>query len=204
MFSWKNIKDTYTEKVKNSDSTGDKTLGILEVVGKSIVSSVTVVVKELPAIANSMADSASDDSKKKATRVLNDSNSSHENKEKAQAYLDRHSEIKEKIRESKRNIKESSTGYFDQDNIRSREAECYSLKLAQLETSLENFHEKAKHYEEKKQKILTQLNTIVNEDQKAKEQETLDQLDNILTQYKLKIRETETEIEKFSKRLEGY
>ena len=56
MFSWKNIKDTYTDKVKNSYSTGDKALGILEVVGKSIVSGATAVVKEIPTLVNNMVD----------------------------------------------------------------------------------------------------------------------------------------------------
>lgn len=204
MFSWKNIKDTYNDKVKNSNSAGDKTLGILEVVGKSIVSGATAVAKEIPTIVNNMADTASDRSKQNADRVLRDSNSSQENREKAQAYLEKHSEIKEKIQEGKQKLKDSSTGYFDQDSIRSREIDNYKLKLKQLEKDLKKYQERMKHLVESQRELAIQLSKTLDDEQKIKEQNRFDQLNEVLVQYESQIAQTEAEIKKYSKKLEGY
>lgn len=36
-FSWESIKETWSEKVLNGDSLGEKATGVLEVVGKSSI-----------------------------------------------------------------------------------------------------------------------------------------------------------------------
>lgn len=108
MFSWENIKDTYKEKVKKTDSVGDKTLGVLEVIGKSIVSGATVVVKEVikeaPLMKAKQAEKAHAQSKEKAEQVLKDPNASYESKEKAEFFLKNYESTKEKLRKTKAKI----------------------------------------------------------------------------------------------------
>lgn len=47
MFTWKNIKETWEDKVTYGLDTKEKTLGVLEVVGKSVVSLGTEIGKEI-------------------------------------------------------------------------------------------------------------------------------------------------------------
>lgn len=112
MFSWGNIKDTYKEKVKKNDSVGDKTLGVLEVIGKSIVSGATVVVKEIikeaPLMKAKQAEKAHAQSKERAEQVLKDPNASYESKEKAKFFLKNYAITKEKLRKTKAKIQAES------------------------------------------------------------------------------------------------
>lgn len=58
MFSWKNIKETYEDKVKFASGT-DKLLGIGEVLGKSVVGGATALAKNLPEMTENMEHYAS-------------------------------------------------------------------------------------------------------------------------------------------------
>ena len=203
MFSWKNIKDTYTEKVKNSHSAGDKTLGILEVVGKSLVSGTTAVVKEIPTLVNTMVDQSSDQTKRNADKILKDSNSSLESKEKARAYLEKHDSIKEKIKEHKDKIEHSSTHYFDQNNIQNREKNDYEKKISSAERCINKYTEQIKKLEEKK-KNLEQRLTEVDGTEALKHKEDIDKLSNALVEYNYKVDKNQKDIEKYTKKLELY
>ena len=70
MFSWKNIKETYEDKVKFASGT-DKLLGIGEVLGKSVVGGATALAKNLPEMTANMEHYAS---KRNNQRNLNSIN----------------------------------------------------------------------------------------------------------------------------------
>lgn len=203
MFSWKNIKDTYTDKVKNSYSTGDKALGILEVVGKSIVSGTTAVVKEIPTLVNNMVDESSNQAKKNADRILKDSDSSSESKEKAQAYLEKHDSIKERVKEHKDKIEQSSTHYFDQNNIEKREKDDCEKRISNAEKYVDKYNEQIKKLEEKKQ-ILEQKLTELDSTETLKCKEDIDKISNALVDYTYKVNKHRKDIEKYTKKLELY
>lgn len=202
MFSWKNIKDTYAEKVKNSESTADKTLGVLEVVGKSLVSGATVVVKELPSFAYNMADISSDNTKERAQKVLNSSTSSAEEKEKAQEYLSKHDDFKEQIKANKRQAQGS--GYFDQDNIKNREKERFSNKITQLQQEIVSLEKKAEDLNSLRNRNSTELTGDLEDENQQKLSKLIEQISNTIVQIEAKIENNKTEIKNLQKRLEGY
>lgn len=70
MYSFKNIKATFHEKVKNANTKADMALGIGEVVGKSLVSATTAIIRETP---NLMINSIEDTMRKGNQAIKNDS-----------------------------------------------------------------------------------------------------------------------------------
>lgn len=70
MYSFKNIKATFHEKVKNANTKADMALGIGEVVGKSLVSTTTAIIREAP---NLMISSIEDTMRKGNQAIKNDS-----------------------------------------------------------------------------------------------------------------------------------
>ena len=203
MFSWKNIKDTYNEKVKNSDSTGDKALGILEVFGKSIVSGTTAVVKEIPSLVNQIVDEKSNETKGRAEKILNDSNSSSEKKEKAREYLENHNDIKQKLKENKQKIEQSSLQHLDANNIEKWEKSNSEKKISNAERCINKYTEQIKKLEQKKQTLEQRL-TNLDATEVIKCQEDIDKVSNALVDYIYKVNKNQKDIEKYTKKLEVY
>lgn len=202
MFSWKNIKDTYAEKVKNSESTADKTLGVLEVVGKSLASGVTVVVKEIPSIIVSIAEDAIDETKQKANIALNKSTTSDEVREKAQDFLDEYGNKKQQISESKEKLK--GFVYFDQENIREREKKRFTQKVAQLQKDIVAIDGHVEKLRLQKDQKSSELTGCLEDELQQKLLESIEQLSSAIIEMETKIENKKTDIENYSKRLEGY
>ena len=202
MFSWKNIKDTYAEKVKNSDNTSDKTLGVLEVVGKSFASGVTVVVKEIPSIFVSMAEDAIDETKQKANKALNRSTTSDEVRETAQNFLDEYDNKKQQISESKEKLK--GFVYFDQENIREREKERFAQKVVQLQKDIIHIDEQVQQLKLQKEQKSSELTNDLEDELQQNLLESIERLSSATSRLETKIKDKKSDIENYLKRLEGY
>jgi chromosome segregation ATPase len=204
MFSWKNIKDTFNEKVKNSDSAGDKALGILEVVGKSLVSGTTAVVKEIPNLVTQAVDEKSKETKKRSEQILNDPNSSDESKEKARDYLDnKHDDIRQKVKEQKEKNEQSSLRNLDFINIEQREKSSYERKITNAERCINKYIEQSQKLEQKKENLELKLVNLVG-DELIKCQEDIAKISTALTDYDYKINKNHKDIEKYKTKLELY
>ena len=107
IFSWKEIKTAFNEKVVNGTDAKEVTLGVLEVVGKSLVAGTTEIAKtavnqvmdEFKGGGTGMASKVydtMDNHERKMNEIMNDPNSSQEQRSLAQAKLEELSKKKDK------------------------------------------------------------------------------------------------------------
>ncbi|MHA3093331.1 magnesium transporter CorA family protein [Acinetobacter brisouii] len=201
MFSWKNIKNTYNEKVKNSTSSGEKALGILEVVGKSLVSGATVVVKEAPSILTEIASTSGTIAKKNAQNTLKNSESTLEDKQKARAYLDKHDSIQNRLDQNRQKIKNSKLNSFDQDKIEKREIENYSLKISDSRKLIKNLQEKISNLVLERDSFELRSTT---EEESVLIQNKIDKINNLIDTYKNIIKQNQESIRKYEEIISSY
>lgn len=113
IFSWKEIKTAFNEKVVNGTDAKEVTLGVLEVVGKSLVAGTTEIAKtavnqvmdEFKGGGTGMASKVydtMDNHERKMNEIMNDPNSSQEQRSLAQAKLEELSKKKEEFIEKRK------------------------------------------------------------------------------------------------------
>lgn len=113
IFSWKEIKTAFNEKVVNGTDAKEVTLGVLEVVGKSLVAGTTEIAKtavnqvmdEFKGGGTGMASKvydAMDTHEKKLNEIMNDPDSTQEQRSSAKAKLEELSKKKEEFVEKRK------------------------------------------------------------------------------------------------------
>lgn len=156
MFSWKNIKTTIRQKVVNGENNTEKALGIAEVIGKTIVSGGSAIVKATPHVMSHLM-----------TDVINNTNDD-EKRAKAQ---DLKNQMNEKIEKNK-----SSASSQDRE----------LSELQKYEEKLQKVQAEIKAYEEAEKKLDARMEDIFLKLDQASEEEKLilnadkDKLFNVL------------------------
>ncbi len=113
IFSWKEIKTAFNEKVVNGTDAKEVTLGVLEVVGKSLVAGTTEIAKtavnqvmdEFKGGGTGMASKvydAMDSNEKKLNEIIDNPDSTQEQRSSAKAKLDELSKKKEEFVEKRK------------------------------------------------------------------------------------------------------
>lgn len=137
MFSWKNIKDTFNDKVINGADAKEKTLGTLEVLGKSVVSGAVGLGKFT---ANNLMDeltkanrNLADKNEKSLKELSKDSSLTYEERQELEAKIEKFQENKVRILEGRIRALEDKKSKLD-NAISEMEVEIKSSDRSDLET----------------------------------------------------------------------
>lgn len=169
MYSFKNIKATFHEKVKNANTKADMALGIGEVVGKSLVSATTAIIRETP---NLMINSIEDTMRKGNQAIKNDSLDEDQ--------IERFSNFKEQAQGDIETLKGySNHGFFQAistEAIENREREKLEkqieIEVSRLEKLLLTFEELSETIDE----MQTNDETILDDETAGTDSELSDKL----------------------------
>lgn len=169
MYSFKNIKATFHEKVKNANTKADMALGIGEVVGKSLVSATTAIIRETP---NLMINSIEDTMRKGNQAIKNDS--------LGEDQIERFSNFKEQAQGDIETLKGySNHGFFQAistEAIENREREKLEkqieIEVSRLEKLLLTFEELSETIDE----MQTNDETILDDETAGTDSELSDKL----------------------------
>lgn len=206
MFSWKNIKDTFNDKVKNSESTKDKTLGLAEVIGKTVVAGATKLAQEAPSLLLNLAESNNDQIKKNAKIIINDPNETNENKQKAKSYLNNIENMQSNINEKKQDLNSyrKSFSYADRETKKQKEEknnESIENKISSLEAVKKTITERMKNLRRDKFELNQSINIIENVNEKNLINQKISDIDANYINYEKELYNLNKNLEKLNKRI---
>lgn len=206
MFSWKNIKDTFNDKVKNSESTKDKTLGLAEVIGKTVVAGATKLAQEAPSLLLNLAEANNDQIKKNAKEVINDPNETIENKQKAKNYLNNIENIQSDINERKQGLDNYRKifNYADRqtkEQNKEENKESIENKISSLEAVKKTVTKRMKNLRRDKFELNQAINNVKNIDEKNLIIQKISDIDTNYKNYEKELYNLNKNLEKIKKRM---
>lgn len=206
MFSWKNIKDTFNDKVKNSESTKDKTLGLAEVIGKTVVAGATKLAQEAPSLLLNLAEANNDQIKKNAKEVINDPNETIENKQKVKSYLNNIENIQSDINERKQGLDNyrKSFNYADRqtkEQNKEENKESIENKISSLEAVKKTVTKRMKNLRRDKFELNQSINNVKNIDEKNLIIQKISDIDTNYKNYEKELYNLNKNLEKIKKRM---
>ena len=206
MFSWKNIKDTFNDKVKNSESTKDKTLGLAEVIGKTVVAGATKLAQEAPSLLLNLSEANNDQIKKNAKEVINDPNETIENKQKAKSYLNNIENIQSDINERKQGLDNyrKSFNYADRqtkEQNKEENKEFIENKISSLEAVKKIVTKRMKNLRRDKFELNQAINNFKNIDEENLIIQKISDIDTNYKNYEKELYNLNKNLEKIKKRM---
>lgn len=164
MFSWKNIKTTIRQKVVNGENNTEKALGVAEVIGKTIASSASAVVKVTPhVISHLMTDvinNTDDDAKRSKAQDI---------KDKMEERIEKNnnsSSLQDEKESEPQKEKKNHNSYGLQDKELS-ELQKYEEKLKDIHIKIEKYEKAEKRADARMNEIFLKLETASEEEKLA-------------------------------------
>ena len=206
MFSWKNIKDTFNDKVTNSESTKDKTLGLAEVIGKTVVAGATKLVQEAPSLLLNLAEANNDQIKKNAKEIINDPNETIENKQKAKIYLNNIENIQTDINEKKQGLDNYRKifNYADRETKEQKKEEnkeSIENKISSLEAVKKTVTKRMKNLRRDKFELNQSIKNFKNIDEENLIIQKISDIDTNYINYEKELYNLNKNLEKIKKRM---